>query len=159
MGFSDASFWQNFWPNFWADLVVGVIIAGLIAWVLERSKKIEAIIELNTNTLNETETQLTFSLRNSGKIAFRNEEVYWHVFIPTSLQPKIAKLYNDTAAPDAVSVVMWSENFINYRNMLRAPIFPSRRTNLFDIKVNTANIGKNDCYFFLSTAHGLFPKT
>ena len=162
MGFTDPNFWQNFWPNFWADLIVGIVIAGILSillkWVLAKTRKVEARILTDMWLLSETECRLAFRLRNTGKVAFKRDEIYWHISVEDGLQPEVEDPGRFPPTLPPPRIVIQGNPFLVFRGSLGQPLFPERQVDLLVIKVRTAQIEQVRLYYFLSTAYSLFPK-
>jgi len=88
----DTTFWQNFWPNFWAslsaDLLVGIVLAGLISWVIAKAKRPNAVIVVRPKKVDDSTMRVEISIRNTGRVSFKSEEIYYHVLVNSSLSPR-----------------------------------------------------------------------
>jgi len=150
---ADTTFWPDFWANFWADLIVGIVIAGLISWVLSKARKVEARMCVRTERIDQSSLQLRFSIWNTGKISFRRDEIFWHALIDKKLKPQ-------TPSDGATDEVIADERrFVHVKGMLSSPVFPSRHTECFSVKVQADNVASGDLLYYLSTAHGMFPRS
>lgn len=149
-----ASFWENFWPNFFSDLFVGTLIVWFVSWLLSRTKKVEAEVTARASPVNESTLNLRFSVENTGRVSFRTDEIYWHVLVDDRLR---VEEVNGTSEP--VETTLMGRSFKHFRGLLGSPAFIGRRTDLFSLKVKLPQENEHDLYYFLSTTHGLFPKS
>ena len=162
MGFTDPAFLHNFWPNFWssiaANFIVGVVIVGFISWVRARSKKIEARIFVDIVHLSETEYLLVSHLRNTGKVAFKSDEIYWNLFVDSELQ--LEEIMVPEAEPNfaQTGIKIQDKLFHRFASLCSSPVFPGRQVEPIGLRVKASQIEKVRMYYFLSTAYGLFPK-
>ena len=146
-------FWANFWPNFWADLVVGIVIAGGISWILAKSKKINASVSGRLRKVGPTEFELQLSIKNSGKVNFKENEIFAHILVNNVLVPTILQ-GNARQSP----VTLLEKPYSDFVYLMPLPCFPDRMTDLFSIRLQSSSIGEKDILYFLSTAYGFFPK-
>jgi hypothetical protein len=148
-----SSFWQDFLPNFFSDLLVGVLIAGFVSWLLSRTKKVAARVTAQASPIDESTLNLGFSVQNTGRVSFRADEIYWHVFVDDKLDVREVE-----GTLDQLETPLVGRVFKHYRGLLKSPAFVGRGTALFSLKVELPQNDQYDLYYFLSTAHGLFPK-
>ncbi len=151
----DPSFFQNFWPNFFSDLFVGIAIAGFISWFLARSRKVAAEIIAIAKNPRGLELELEIAVQNTGRVSFNPQEVYSHLYLDKNLY--ILKV-NGRPQQQGEFEKDETGSFYYNRYMLPLPVFPSRSTTLFTLLVRAPKNGKYDIYWYLSTAHGMFPK-
>jgi hypothetical protein len=152
----DSTFWKNFWPNFAADLIVGIIIAGLVSWLLKKLQKVEAQMRIRWKLASDEQLLLCFSVWNTGAINFRSEEIYWHILIEENFQSDSTQwgiVVKDRAEING-------RYFVHYKDILKSPVFPSRYTDCFAVVIpEYKKVEKGNVRYFLSTAHGIFPRT
>lgn len=151
MHFTD-EFWVNFWSSFWADLIVGVVIAGLISWVLAKRRKISASVWGTRRQLAPNDFELQLGIRNSGKVNFRENEIYAHVLVNNTLVPSVM-----VGTPRSAPVTIATKAYTDFVILVPIPCFPDRTTDVFSIRLKSPTIGERDLLFFLSTAYGFFP--
>ena len=147
----DPSFLRDFLPNFFSDFFVGILIAGLVSWLLSRSKRVGVKMSVDTTYVGESIFLLIFSVENTGRVSFNSREIYWHVFIDGKLD-MIGDVSRALTRPAEDGYSTYSEDLIT------RPLFPGRRTNVLSVKVRAPRSGKYNIFYYLSTAHGLFPK-
>lgn len=147
----DPSFLRDFWPNFFSDFFVGILIAGLVSWLLSRSKRVSAKISVDASPVDKSIFLLGFSIENNGRVSFNSDEIYWHVFIDGNLD-MVGDLSCTVTRPAEDGYHTYSED------LLRRPLFPGRTTNVLTVRVRAPRSGKYNIYYYLSTAHGLFPR-
>jgi hypothetical protein len=164
----DAKFWDNFWPNFWSDLVVGIIVAAIISWAITKSKRIEASIIADANELEadviakETDSVgpthlVKFAVRNTCDHCLSNEGIYWHLFIERSCYIDIDANELSTIQHEADREIE-GKAFRHVSGLLSAPVFPKRYVEIAQVRVRAPRNQQTDLRYFLSTAHGIFPK-
>lgn len=150
-------FWINFWPNFLAnfasDFLVGIVIVGVIAAILKKAKKIEAKVTARLEKGSDSRFKLLFALINSGKTHFKTQEVYYHVYVASSLSPSE---YREETTKTFIKTE--EGGYVVFTGLLATPCFPGRSTALFDLLINPTDPQPNSVLYFLSTAHGVFPK-
>ncbi len=146
-------FWANFWPNFWADLVVGIVIAGGISWVLAKSKKIDASVSGTLRKISPTEFELQLAIKNSGKVNFKENEIFAHILVNNVLVPTILQ-----GNPRPAPATLFQKSYSDFVYLMPLPCFPDRMTDLLSIRLQSSSIGEKDVLFFLSTAYGFFPR-
>jgi hypothetical protein len=146
-------FWEDFWPNFFSDLVVGILIAVFLAWVLTAGEKVEAKVVLEMTSV-ESGIKMGFSVDNVGDVAFKADEIYWHVWVDNKLDIE----ERGDKAPKETVEVLDDRTFLYFQSLLDGPVFPGRRTKLFTITVSPPESGQYVIYYLLSTVHGVFPK-
>lgn len=150
-------FWINFWPNFLAnfasDFLVGIVIVGVISAILKKAKKIEAKVTARLEKENDSRFKLIFALLNTGKTQFKTQEIYYHIYIPSSLSPS-------EYGEETTSTFVKTEEggYIIFTGLLASPCFPGRSTALIDLRITPKEPQPNNVLYFLSTAHGVFPK-
>ena len=156
MGPRDPAFWQDFWPGFWAnfvaDLLVGIVIAGAISWLIAKSKKIDATVTGHLRAAGP-DFELRLSLRNTGKVSFKSQEIYFHILVNNTLGPteREGKTIRSPATPG-------DTEYSDFGGLLERPLFPGRTTDLCTLRLKSDNIGAKNLLYFLSTAYGFFPK-
>jgi hypothetical protein len=162
MALVDPTFWTNFWPSFWADFaanfIVGIILTMVIAWLWDKRKnKVDARILFQLRSLDEPlAAEFRFVLKNTGNVAFRENEIYWHVFIGEAT-PSDDLLATDPEPHLIGQVLIDGKNFVHYSGLLPAPAFPGRQLQLFSTYAILRTTDPK-FYYFLSTAHGYFPR-
>ena len=160
------SFWQNFWPNFWSDLVIGIILVPFIVWLISRTKNIEAKVIAaqakviaNEATVDASTHRFTFSVRNTSPRCFNKEEVYWHVFVENEYYVSHEEAKRNTVQSHEIIVDIKGKPFRHITGILEAPVFPHRYVQILYVTAKTPLDRQLDLHYFLSTVHGVFPKT
>lgn len=165
----DAKFWNDFWPNFWSDLIVGVIVATIISWAIAKSKRVEASIIANANEIqadviaNEADTDgathlIHFAVRNTCDHSLSSEGIYWHLFIERTCYIDIKAKELNTVQYEAVREID-KHAFLHVSGLLSAPVYPKRYVEIAEVRVRAPRGRATDLRYFLSTAHGVFPKS
>jgi hypothetical protein len=154
----NTDFWISFWPNFWAslsaDLLVGIVLAGFISWVIAMAKRPNAVIVVSPKKISDTKLNLEISIRNIGKISFKSEEIYYHVIVNDALSPK--ELEGQSAT---TNMNIFDKQYTNFKGIMKAPCFVGRGTNVSILTVDASAIHEGDVLYFLSTAHGIIPRS
>lgn len=149
---SSVFFWQNFWPNFFADffatLIVGVGITWLISWLAAKRRKI-GVIMLASVQRSPGSLALEFKLANTGKVDFRENELYWHLWMAKRLEP------DEHTHTEEVSI---GEPYVRFSALLKHPAFSGTLTVLITIPVKNEPVGDRELLYSLSTAYGMFPR-
>lgn len=150
-------FWNNFWLNFWAnfasDFLVGIVIVWAISVIVRKAKKIEAKVTARLEKESDSSYKIVFALKNSGKTNFKTQEVYYHIFVPASLSP------NERGDETTRTLVETAESgYFDFVGLLDKPCFPGRSTELCTLQISQKEPEPNSVLYFLSTAHGFFPK-
>ena len=150
-------FWNNFLPNFWAnfasDFLVGIVIVSAISIIVRKAKKIEAKVTARLVKESDSGYKLVFALKNSGKTNFKAQDVYYHIFVPAGLSP------NEHGDETKRTMVETTEGgYFDFVGLLDKPCFPGRSTELCTLRISPKEPKPHSVLFFLSTAHGFFPK-
>jgi hypothetical protein len=137
--------------------------------VLSRSKKVDAKVFVSVSALKESTFKLTFSVKNTGRISFASKEIYWHVLVDRKLYIAPPSLDQDgltvdmieeaSTTPIPIITTVKGKPFSHYKGLIDGPVFPSRQVKGLTVKVKAPSSGQHDLLYFLSTAHGLFPKS
>ncbi|HKQ04144.1 MAG TPA: hypothetical protein VJ464_03360 [Blastocatellia bacterium] len=163
MGLYDPNFWINFWPGFWANLVssfiVGILITAFISWIIKKRNKAEARILFNliSHESNPREAEFSFFIKNTGRVAFKENEIYWHIFVQGTPPPEGIPLHRPESQWIRGSITVDGLNFTHYSSLLPAPVFPGVMLHLFSIDGIILSTEKL-FFYYLSTAHGYFPR-
>ncbi len=171
MNFNDPVFWSNFFPNLLAnlisDLVVGVLLVLIFTWFWSRFTRPRAKVIGHLYQLEQDRVGVSFKIENNGRDSFRAQEIYWHVYIDSAIP--LLKDYpkENLPAQSVIGVLNPSpaENplvddkpFRKYVGILQQPIFPFSHVPIFTVVVDTKSIRLGNAYYYLSTAHGAFPR-
>src|SRR4051794_30046662 len=81
-----SDFWANVFSNFMgslgADAIAATGLAFFLNWLAKQRTKPNAIIRANLQRTSTSRIVLNLFLHNSGKVAFRSEEILWSVYFP-----------------------------------------------------------------------------
>jgi len=146
-------FWNQFWPAFAANLVAGVVVLlivyAFLQWYRHPSLTVEAIPRGGAPGRFEFEVML----RNRGKLNFAANEIYWHVFTDSRIEILEATQNAESDHSEISGTLMK-----HFRGAIDGPLFPNRPWGCLRLWVNTPEQGAFKLHYFISTAHGQFPK-
>ena len=160
---ADPGFFPSLVANVWADFFVGVILVFAIREVVSRTKSMELAVILRVERSSQSEHTLRFAVKNIGGIAFRREDIGFHVFIAegtpvarwdsgaqaTRLDPKWVSTRTGTRVYD------WS-------GIIKQPLFVGETSEDFLILGGVSSPEKGSKYvfhYYLSTPEGSSPRS
>lgn len=155
-GFDDPNFWTNFAPNFWANLLADVVVIVLFGgWLYRRlTERWDAQLLARYRGTDGEKARFELILDNTGPRSFDASDVYWHIIIAKSLDPVVLHRSGVVQFADDTGAVF------HYTGDLPRPAFPATTTKLdIFVEVKMPDLPEIQVLYFLSTAHGLLPKT
>ena len=152
----DSVFWLNVLSNFLADLCFSAIVAGIGSCIWKRMRKVDVKILARVHQLGDQKQRILFCVKNTGRVKFDSNELYWNVYVDASAYTLI-----DAGTTSPRKIYMDDHEFSLFCGQNRdQPIFyEAPPLELFSIEVNVEKVeNPHPFYYHLTTAHGMFPK-
>jgi hypothetical protein len=169
MGGGSADFWGNFWPGFFgnllSDFLISAVLLAFLPRILEKTRP--AKLEIVASVVDfSPRVMILFYLKNVGKLDFRADEIYWHVFLEQD-RFAFSDVRNNNKNPMKYYEhhMIGDRPYVNFEGQLRAPIFPDRAMALFTMMVSSKldelvidALKRGSLIYSLSTARGVYPR-
>jgi len=148
-----------FWNNFLAGLFSGIVLFFLtIIYKWVRRQKLKMIL-IKDNSEDDWQ-YFHINIRNSGKAAFKINEVYWHIYFPKERECKILNTSNYPffGNIDAISEIESGIVYDHYNYLNKQPLFPGKREiRILEFRIKIKSLKTNKIYYHFSTVAGIQP--
>ena len=152
---------HDFKVSFWSGILSGIVVSAIVGFVVYKftgvfkSPELSFVVKqdgfyrdsiLLTEEEKNYKARFQFAIKNSGNLAIKTGEGYWHLYI-------------DTTSPTIFSA---PEEQNHNRDLIRGTVYPGSFLDVnfvYELTIKKEDLEKSKIPYFFGTDYGQYPKT